>query len=117
MIERPYWIQTVMGYQTSSWPTPENAINLLRELPEGASWLCSGIGPHQLPMTTLAILLGGHVRVGLEDNVYYKRGELAKSNAQLVARVVRLAHELGREVATPAQARAMLGISLTPSAY
>ena len=117
LLDTPYWIQTVMGYQTSSWATPDNVLHLLRELPPGALWLCAGIGPHQLPMTTLAILLGGHVRVGLEDNVYYRRGELAQSNAQLVSRVVRLAHELGREIATPAQARAMLGLSSTPSAY
>jgi 3-keto-5-aminohexanoate cleavage enzyme len=117
LVEKPYWVQTVMGYQTSSYATPENVINLLRELPEGSLWLTSGIGPHQLPMTTLAIVLGGHVRVGLEDNVYYKRGEKASSNAQLVERAARLANELNRGVATPAQARAMLGLSATPSRY
>jgi len=117
LVEKPYWIQTVMGYQTSSWATPENVINLVREFPDGSLWLCSGVGPHQLPMTTLAILLGGHVRVGLEDNVYYRRGELAKSNAQLVERAVRLSHELNRDVATPAQAREMLGLSATPTRY
>jgi 3-keto-5-aminohexanoate cleavage enzyme len=117
LIEKPYWIQTVMGYQTSSYPTFENVLHLLRELPDDSLWLCSGIGPHQLPMTTFALLLGGHVRVGLEDNVYYRRGEKAKSNAQLVERTVRLAHELNREVATPAQARQMLGLSATPSRY
>lgn len=117
LIGKPYWIQTVMGYQTSSYPTFENVIHLLRELPDDSLWLCSGIGPHQLPMTTFAIMLGGHVRVGLEDNVYYRRGEKAKSNAQLVERTVRLAHELNREVATPAQAREMLGLSATPSRY
>ncbi len=117
LVEKPYWIQTVMGYQTSSYATPENVINLLRELPEGSLWLTSGIGPHQLPMTTLAIILGGHVRVGLEDNVYYQRGEKAASNAQLVERAARLANELNRGVATPAQARAMLGLSATPSRY
>ena len=106
-----------MGYQTSSWATPENVIDLVREFPDGTIWLTSGIGQHQLPMTTVAILLGGHVRVGLEDNVYYRRGELARSNAQLVERTVRLAHELGREVATPAQARAMLGLSPIPTTY
>ena len=117
LVEKPYWIQTVMGYQTSSWATPENVINLVREFPDGSLWLCSGVGPHQLPMTTLAILLGGHVRVGLEDNVYYRRGELAKSNAQLVERAVRLSHELNRDVATPAQAREMLGLSATPTRH
>lgn len=117
LVEPPYWIQTVMGYQTSSYPTPGHVLELLRDLPEGALWLCSGIGPHQLPMTTFSMLLGGHVRVGLEDNVYYRRGELASGNGQLVARAARLAEELGRGVATPAQARAMLGLSATPTAY
>ena len=117
VVDPPYWVQTVMGYQTSSYATPENVIQLLREFPDDSLWLCSGIGPHQLPMTTLAILLGGHVRVGLEDNVYYRRGEKAKNNAQLVERAARLCHELNREVATPAQARQMLGISAVPTRY
>lgn len=117
LVEKPYWIQTVMGYQTSSYPTVENVLQLLKELPEDTLWLCSGIGAHQLPMNTLAILMGGHVRVGLEDNVYYKRGELAKSNAQLVERATRLIRELNRAVATPSQARKMLGLSETPSQY
>jgi len=117
LVEKPYWIQTVMGYQTSSFPTVQNVIDLLREFPESSLWLTSAIGPHQLPMTTLATLLGGHVRVGLEDNIYYRRGEKAKSNAQLVERAVRIAHELNREVATPQQARNMLGMSERPSQY
>jgi 3-keto-5-aminohexanoate cleavage enzyme len=117
LVAPPYWVQTVMGYQTSSLPTVDGVVALLRELPEHTIWLCSGIGPHQVPMTTLAIMLGGHARVGLEDNVYYRRGELAKSNAQLVERTVRIAHEFNRDIATPAQARAMLGLSSTPSRY
>jgi 3-keto-5-aminohexanoate cleavage enzyme len=115
LIARPYWIQTVMGYQTSSFPTVHHVVDLLRDFPEGAVWLCSGIGQFQLPMTTLATLMGGHVRVGLEDNIYYRRGEKAKSNAQLVERAVRIAHELNREIATPAQAREILGMSAKPS--
>ena len=117
LIAKPYWIQTVMGYQTSSFPTVENVIGMLREFPAGSLWLCSGIGPFQLPMTTLAILMGGHVRVGMEDNIYYKRGEKLKSNAQVVERTVRIAHELNREIATPLQTRRMLGISDTPTSY
>jgi len=117
LIQQPYWIQTVMGYQTSSFPTVENVVNLLREFPEGSLWLCSGIGIFQLSMTTLATLMGGHVRVGMEDNIYYSRGEKLTSNAQVVERTVRIAHELNREVATPAQAREMLGIPTTPSSY
>jgi len=117
LIEKPYWIQTVMGYQTSSFPTVDNVVGILRELPKGSLWLCSGIGIFQLPMTTLAILMGGHSRVGMEDNIYYRRGEKLKSNAQVVERTVRIAHELNRDIATPAQAREMLGLSPTPSKY
>ena len=117
LIEKPFWVQTVMGIQTSSFPTVENVIGLLRELPEGSLWLCSGIGQFQLPMTTLAILMGGHARVGMEDNIYYRRGEKLKSNAQVVQRVVRIAQELNREIASPQMARKMLGISETPSSY
>jgi 3-keto-5-aminohexanoate cleavage enzyme len=117
LIETPYWMQTVMGYQTGSFPTVENILQLLKEFPEGALWLCSAIGPFQLPLTTLATLMGGHVRVGLEDNVYYSRGRKAKSNAELVQRSVRIAQELNRPVATPAQARAILGLRSQPSQY
>ena len=117
LIEKPYWMQTVMGYQTGSFPTVENVLQLLKEFPDGALWLCSAIGPFQLPLTTLATLMGGHVRVGLEDNVYYSRGRKAKSNAELVQRTVRIANELNRSIATPAQARAMLGLQGQPHGY
>ncbi len=83
---------------------------LVDSLPGLCTWCVAGVGSHQLPMATMAILMGGHVRVGLEDNLYYRKGELAESNAQLVARVVRLARELGREVATPDEAREILGL-------
>ena len=79
-------------------------------IPEDATWTVAGVGRHQLPMATHAILMGGHARVGFEDNVYYKKGELAESNAQLVSRIVRLADELGRDVATPDEAREILDI-------
>jgi 3-keto-5-aminohexanoate cleavage enzyme len=117
LLQKPYWIQTVMGYQTGSFPTVDNVLRLLREFPEESLWLCSAIGPYQLPLTTLATLMGGHVRVGLEDNVYYARGQKAKSNAELVQRTVRIAHELNRAVATPAQARSMLGLNCQPTKY
>ena len=68
-----------------------------------------GFGPHQLPMTTQSLLLGGHARVGLEDNRYDERGELA-TNERLVARAARLAEELGRPVATSEQTRELLGL-------
>lgn len=117
LLQKPYWMQTVMGYQTSSFPTVDNTLQILKEFPPDSLWLCSAIGPFQLPLTTLSTLMGGHVRVGLEDNVYYSRGKKAKSNAELVKRAVRIAHELNREVATPAQARAMLKLRSDPSQY
>jgi 3-keto-5-aminohexanoate cleavage enzyme len=117
LLEKPYWIQTVMGYQTSSFPTVENVLQIVKEFPEGSMWLCSAIGPFQLPLTTLAMLMGGHVRVGLEDNVYYTRGRKAHGNGELVQRTVRIANELNRDIATPAQARMMLGISQIPRGY
>jgi 3-keto-5-aminohexanoate cleavage enzyme len=117
LLSKTYWIQTVMGYQTSSFPTVENVLQLLKEFPDDTLWLCSAIGPFQLPLTTLATLMGGHVRVGLEDNVYYARGQKAKSNAELVARAVRIAKELNRPLATPAQTRSLLGLKPAPSSY
>lgn len=117
LVDKPYLIQTVMGTQSSSYPTPGHILQLLQDMPDGMTWLCSGIGPFQLPITTFALLMGGHVRVGLEDNIYYRRGEKMRSNAQAVARVVRIAEELNRPIATPRQAREMLGLSPEPSRY
>lgn len=114
LVDPPYLIQTVMGAQTASYPTPENVLQLLRELPDETVWLCSGIGPFQLPLTTFALLMGGHVRVGLEDNLYYSRGRKFADNAEAVRRVVRIAGELNRRISTPAQTRALLGLPAMP---
>ena len=111
LVRPPYLIQTVMGAQTASYPTPEHVIQLLRELPPETVWLCSGIGPFQLPLTTFALLMGGHARVGLEDNLYFSRGRKFVDNAEAVKRVVRIATELNRSIATPAQTRQMLGLA------
>ena len=116
LIQPPFIHQFVMGYQTSSFPTPANVCSLIEELPEGSIYFVAGIGHFQLPLTTLAILMGGHVRVGLEDNIYYRRGQKLKSNAEAVERTVRIARELNREVASPAEARELLGIG-KPSSY
>ena len=97
LIKKPYWMQTVMGYQTGSFPTVGNILHLLKEFPEEALWLCSAIGPFQLPLTTLATLMGGHVRVGLEDNVYYSRGQESQEQRGVSGRTVRIAKELNRE--------------------
>ena len=91
--------------------TPKNLITMMEHLPAGAAFNVSGVGRAQLPLNTMSIILGGHVRVGLEDNVFYRKGELASGNAQFVERITRLAAELGRDVATPSEAREILGIN------
>ncbi|QLK25667.1 3-keto-5-aminohexanoate cleavage protein [Natrinema zhouii] len=106
----PVYATLIFGPGTLTPPRPRNFLNAVDNLPEGALFNTLGFGRHQLPFATMGLLFGGNVRVGLEDNVYYRRGELAESNAQLVERVVRVAEELGREVATPAQAREILGL-------
>ncbi len=115
LIAPPYLIQFVLGTTTGSFANPWTIMSLLQELPPNALFEVIGTGAYQLPLNTLAIILGGHVRVGMEDNVYYKKGQLLASNAQAVERIVRVARELNREIATPAQAREMLGLSPIPS--
>jgi len=100
----------VLGVPGAIKASLKNLLFLTEILPEGASWTVAGVGRHQLPLAINAILMGGHVRVGFEDNIYYTKGVLADSNAQLVTRIVKLAGELGRENATPDQARKILGI-------
>jgi 3-keto-5-aminohexanoate cleavage enzyme len=106
----PVYATLIFGGGTTSPPGPGNLLNAVENLPEGALFNTLGFGRHQLPLTTMGILLGGHVRVGLEDNVYYGQGELAESNAQLVRRTAGLAETLGRDVATPDEAREILGL-------
>lgn len=106
----PVYGTLIFGPGTLTPPRPRNFLNAIDNLPEGALFNTLGFGPHQLPFATMGIIFGGHVRVGLEDNVYYRRGELAQSNAQLVERVADIAETLGRPVATPEQAREILSL-------
>lgn len=110
LVKEPYYINFVLGMtnQGALPGEPKHLLSLIEYLPEGAIFNVSGVGPAQLPLTTLAMLLGGHSRVGLEDNIYYTKGILAKSNAQLVERTARIARELGREPASPGEARQIL---------
>jgi 3-keto-5-aminohexanoate cleavage enzyme len=106
----PYLFSFVLG-QTGALPA--NAKNLLflsETVPAGSLWSAAGHGGHDLRMSVLAMAMGGHARAGFEDNPYYRPGERATSNAQLVERLVRIAGELGREVATPDEARRLLGL-------
>jgi len=98
-----------MRYQGAVDATPKMLLQLIDLLPPDTLFNCAAVGSAQLPMTTLSILMGGCARVGLEDNVYYAKGDLA-TNARLVARTVRLARELGKEPATPDEAREILGL-------
>lgn len=107
-IKEPMHFDFVLGVQMTA--TARDLAFLVDSIPAGSTWTVAGVGRHQLPMAVLAMVMGGHVRVGFEDNVYLTKGQPAKSNGELVARVVRLAKELGREVATPAEARQILGL-------
>jgi 3-keto-5-aminohexanoate cleavage enzyme len=106
----PVYATLIFGSGTLSRPRPRNFLNAIDNLPDGVVFNTLGFGEHQLPFAAMGMLFGGHVRVGLEDNVYYRQGELAESNAQLVERVVRLADELERPVASPGEAREILGL-------
>ena len=109
LAQPPLHFDFVMGLKGAIPATIDNLTHLQRSIPREATWTTTGIGEAQLVMNTHAILMGGHVRVGLEDCIYYRRGELA-SNEQLVDRIVRISKELGREVATPNEARAIMSL-------
>lgn len=110
LLEPPYWCTAIFGMQNGMPAAPRNVINFADNLPEESEWQALALGRHQLPLTTTAIAMGGHVRVGMEDNIYYRKGELAESNAQLVERTARIADELERPIATPAETREILGL-------
>lgn len=99
--------QFVLGVKWGAPATPETMLYMRNLLPPGAIWTAFGISREQMPMAAQALLLGGNVRVGLEDNLYLRRGEFA-TNAQLVERAVTIIQSLGYDVATPDEARAML---------
>lgn len=98
----------VMGVPGGIAANARNLVTMVDSLPPGATWSVAGIGRHEFPVAAMAIVMGGHVRVGLEDNIYIEKGVLAKSNAELVEKVVRLAKELGRPIATAKEAREIL---------
>ena len=114
-IRLPAHVDFVLGVPGGLDASVENLIDCVRALPPGCTWSVAGIGRMQLVLATVAVAMGGHVRVGLEDNLYYAKGRLAR-NEELVARVVRIAEELGRPVATPDQARQLLGIAARSAA-
>lgn len=110
LLSDPLCVQFVLGVPGAAAPTLANLAYFHSLLPTDATWSVCGVGAAQLPLTLIALGAGGHVRTGLEDSLYFSRGVLADSNAQLVERVVRLANEVGRPIADPDQAREILSV-------
>ena len=104
----PLHFSIVLGIGGGTPATPENLVHMVNQLPEGSTWQVVAVGRYHLPTTVMAMTMGGNVRTGLEDAVYYRKGELVESNARLVERIAHLAQEIGREPATVEEARARL---------
>jgi 3-keto-5-aminohexanoate cleavage enzyme len=109
LLKTPLHFNFVLGAPGSMPASLKNLLFLSESIPNGSTWSVSGIGRNEIPMATAAILMGGHVRVGLEDNLFMPDGSQA-SNQLLVEKVVTIARELGREIATPDEARAILSL-------
>jgi uncharacterized protein (DUF849 family) len=111
LIADPPWFQLCLGVPWGAPATTKSMLAMKELVPSGANWSGFGIAGQQFPMVAQAVILGGHVRVGLEDNLFLKRGELSPGNAPMVERAVRIIRELGAEVSSPAEARNILGIA------
>ena len=110
LFDNPPYFQLCMGTKWGIEGSPENLLFMQRKLPSNAIWSVLGVGKVQLSMITMGVLLGGHIRVGFEDNIYLKKGVLAKSNAQMVKMAVNLVNDLQCKVATTDEARDILRI-------
>ena len=109
-IKDPMHFNLVLGVNGGISASARDLNFLVETLPLNSTYTVTGIGKHEFTIATLGIVMGGHVRVGLEDNLYISKGKLAESNAQLVEKVVRIANELGREIAAPYDTRKILGL-------
>ncbi|MDR0420025.1 MAG: 3-keto-5-aminohexanoate cleavage protein [Prevotellaceae bacterium] len=109
-INKPLHFDFVMGVNGGIGGDLRDFVFMRGSIPLDATYTVAGIGRYEFPLAMASIIDGGHVRVGFEDNVYLSKGVLAKSNGELVAKVVRMAKELGREIANPAEARQILGM-------
>lgn len=106
----PMQFNFVLGVPGCTPATVSNLAWMVNQIPAGSTWTVTGVGRSAFPMAAAAIAMGGNVRVGFEDNIYLSKGVKASSNGELVAKVVRIAKELGREIATSDEARAILGL-------
>jgi uncharacterized protein (DUF849 family) len=111
LLDESAHFQLCMGVNGGIPATPKNATLMAEALPKGVTWSIFGVARTQFPMVAMGTMLGGHVRVGMEDNLYMSRGVLAKSNAELVQRAVQIVRSLGREVASLEEARAALRLA------
>jgi uncharacterized protein (DUF849 family) len=109
-IKPPGMFQICLGIAWAQPASPEAMSYMKNLLPPNSPWFAFGISLHQFPMVAQAVLLGGHPRVGLEDNIYLEKGKLAPSNAALVEKAAKIVEILGDSVATPAEARQILGL-------
>lgn len=109
-LQEPLHFQCCLNVHGGAEGSPRNLINLVDDMPAGSTWSAFGCGPTAMAITSMAIHMGGHVRVGMEDNVFLSKGVLAKHNYEFVERVVRLANEFNRPVANVDEARQILGL-------
>ncbi|HAR86224.1 3-keto-5-aminohexanoate cleavage protein [Clostridium sulfidigenes] len=109
-IKAPMHFNFVMGVNGGISAGMRDFVFMKESIPAGSTYTVSGIGRNEFPLAAMSMIEGGHVRVGFEDNVYLSKGVMAESNADLVEKAVRIAKELGREIATPAEAREILGL-------
>lgn len=112
LLHRPLHFQFVLGVEGGIPASAKNLLHLVESIPPQSTWSVAAVGRAQLQMDMLGIILGGHIRTGFEDNVYFSYKKLASSNAQLVERLVQYATDIGRDVATPAEARKILGLDV-----
>lgn len=115
-LEAPYFVQLVFGQQSGIPCTPDSVLFMVRNLPANTIFQTCALELDELEVNLMSILLGGHVRTGMEDGVLYRRDDPATGNRQFVERIVRIATDIGRRVATPAEARQMLGLG-APTTY
>ena len=111
LLEGPLHFNIVLGVNGAMAAAPRDLMFMVESLPEGATWCATGIGKSEFDIAAVAIVMGGNVRVGFEDNVYLEKGVLARNNGELVAKAARIAEMLNREIASPAEARKLLGLA------
>ncbi|MHA1193941.1 MAG: 3-keto-5-aminohexanoate cleavage protein [Promethearchaeota archaeon] len=111
LLEPPLHFSIVLGIKGGAPATMENLLHMVNQIPEGSTWQVVTVGKYNLRTTVSAMCMGANIRTGLEDTIYYRKGELAQSNAQLVKRMARIAKDIGREIATVDDTKKYLGLN------